>query len=96
MGYTGYHEEFARLDKKTVEMHRAITSLIEELEAIDWYNQRVSVCEDKELKAILVHNRDEEIEHTAMLMEWIRRQDTVFQEEMKEYLFTKKKLPPSE
>ncbi|MCF7859772.1 MAG: ferritin [Candidatus Cloacimonetes bacterium] len=92
MGKTGYHEVYDLLDKKTVDMHRALTSLIEELEAIDWYNQRVHVCKDKELEAILIHNRDEEKEHAAMLLEWIRRQDSAFENEMKDYLFTKKKF----
>ncbi|WJW75455.1 ferritin [Thiohalobacter sp. IOR34] len=70
------------------DMHRAIESLKEELEAIDWYNQRVDVCTDPELKAILAHNRDEEKEHAAMLMEWIRRHDDAFSKELKDYLFT--------
>ncbi len=73
-------------------MHRAIESLKEELEAVDWYNQRVNVCKNEELKAILAHNRDEEKEHASMLMEWIRRQDATFDKEMKEYLFTEKSL----
>jgi len=92
MGNTGYHEAYQLLDKETIEMHRAITSLIEELEAIDWYNQRVSVCENKELRAILAHNRDEEKEHAAMVLEWIRRQDAAFDKELKDYLFTKEKI----
>jgi ferritin-like protein len=71
-------------------MHRAILSLMEELEAVDWYNQRADVCKDDDLKAILVHNRDEEKEHAAMLMEWIRRRDPKFEGEMKDYLFTDK------
>lgn len=96
MEKTGYHEEFELLDKKTVDMHRALSSLIEELEAIDWYNQRVAVCENQELKAILVHNRDEEKEHAAMLMEWIRRQDSVFEKHMKEFLFKNKKTKIAE
>jgi ferritin-like protein len=73
-------------------MHRAIISLMEELEAVDWYNQRVDVCKDKELKRILEHNRDEEKEHAAMVMEWIRRRDPRFSAEMKDYLFTDKPL----
>jgi hypothetical protein len=73
-------------------MHRAIISLMEELEAIDWYNQRVDVCKDDELKAILIHNRDEEKEHAAMVLEWIRRQDQTFNDELKDYLFTEKTL----
>ena len=92
MGNTGYHEKYEQLDKETIDMHRALTSLIEEFEAVDWYNQRASVCDDKELKAILVHNRDEEKEHAAMLLEWIRRNDPALEKEMKEYLFTDKKF----
>jgi hypothetical protein len=70
-------------------MHRAIVSLMEELEAVDWYNQRVDACEDPELKAILAHNRDEEKEHASMVLEWIRRQDAFFDAKLKEFLFTK-------
>ena len=73
-------------------MHRAITFLMEELEAVDWYNQRVEACKDKELKAILEHNRDEEKEHAAMDLEWIRRRDSVLDKELKDYLFTDKKI----
>jgi hypothetical protein len=71
-------------------MHKAIVSLMEELEAVDWYNQRVDACKDEDLKAILAHNRDEEKEHAAMIMEWIRRQDSAFDKELKDYLFTHK------
>ena len=73
-------------------MHRAITFLTEELQAVDWYNQRVDACKDKELKAILEHNRDEEKEHAAMDLEWIRRRDSVLDRELKDYLFTDKKI----
>lgn len=69
-------------------MHRAITSLMEELEAVDWYNQRIDACKDEELKAILTHNRDEEKEHAAMVLEWIRRRDPVLDKELRETLFT--------
>ena len=65
---------------------------MEELEAVDWYNQRVDACKDKELKAILEHNRDEEKEHAAMDLEWIRRRDSVLDRELKDYLFTDKKI----
>ncbi len=70
------------------DMHRAIVSLMEELEAIDSYNQRASLCKDTELKSILTHNRDEEKEHAAMLLEWIRRNDLKFSKQLKDYLFT--------
>ena len=80
------------LSDEVREMHRAIVSLTEELEAVDWYNQRADVCDDPELKAILLHNRDEEKEHAAMLLEWIRRKDPAFSKEMKDYLFTDKPI----
>jgi len=92
MGHENYHEPIKELSEETREMHRAIISLVEELEAVDWYNQRVDVCTDEELKAILEHNRDEEKEHAAMLLEWVRRQDSHFEKELKDYLFTDKSL----
>jgi ferritin-like protein len=73
-------------------MHRAIVSLMEELEAVDWYNQRADACKDEDLKAILVHNRDEEKEHAAMVLEWIRRKDPAFSKELKDNLFTEKPI----
>ena len=73
-------------------MHRAIVSLMEELEAVDWYNQRVDACKDPGSRRILAHNRDEEKEHAAMVLEWIRRQDPAFDHELKDYLFTDKPL----
>ena len=88
MANEGYHEPIEELSDETRDMHRAITSLMEELEAVDWYNQRVDATKNKELKAILAHNRDEEKEHAAMVLEWIRRQDPSFDKELKDYLFT--------
>ena len=88
MSNEGYHEPIDELSNDTRDMHRAITSLMEELEAVDWYNQRVDACNDKELKAILAHNRDEEKEHAAMVLEWIRRQDSTFDKELKDFLFS--------
>jgi hypothetical protein len=88
MANEGYHEPVDELSKETRDMHRAIISLMEELEAVDWYNQRVDACHDEELKAILEHNRDEEKEHAAMVLEWIRRRDPVFDAELKESLFS--------
>lgn len=88
MSSAGYHEPVAELSDEAREMHRALVSLIEELEAVDWYNQRVDVCTDPELKEILAHNRDEEKEHAAMVLEWIRRQDPAFDHELKDFLFT--------
>ena len=92
MSSVGYHEPIEELSAETRDMHRAIVSLMEELEAVDWYNQRADACKDSELKAILEHNRDEEKEHAAMVLEWIRRQDTSFSKELKDYLFTKKPI----
>jgi ferritin-like protein len=85
----GYHEPIDELSDETRDMHRAIVSLMEELEAVDWYNQRVDACRDEELRAILAHNRDEEKEHAAMVLEWIRRRDPTMDKELKDYLFTK-------
>ncbi len=87
MSNEGYHEPFDLLSNETRDMHRAIVSLMEELEAIDWYNQRVDVCQNPELKAILAHNRDEEKEHAAMVLEWIRRHDPAFSHELESNLF---------
>ena len=87
-----YQEPGNELSARTRDMHRAIESLKEELEAVDWYNQRVDVCKDEELKAILAHNRDEEKEHASMLIEWIRRNDPLMSKELKDYLFTKKTI----
>jgi Uncharacterized conserved protein len=87
MANEGYHEPVEKLSKETMDMHRAIVSLMEELEAVDWYNQRVDACSDPELKAILAHNRDEEKEHAAMVLEWIRRRDPRFEHELKDSLF---------
>ena len=88
MWSVGYHEPIEELSDATRDMHRAIVSLMEELEAVDWYNQRADACKDPELKAILQHNRDEEKEHAAMVLEWIRRRDPSFSTELKDYLFT--------
>ncbi len=92
MANEGYHEPVSELSDATRDMHRAIVSLMEELEAVDWYNQRVDVCKDESLKKILAHNRDEEKEHAAMVLEWIRRQDPSFDKELREVLFTDKPL----
>ena len=92
MSNEGYHEPVEELSDETKDMHRAILSLMEELEAVDWYNQRVDACKDEDLKAILAHNRDEEKEHAAMVLEWIRRKDQRFDSELKDYLFTEKPI----
>ena len=87
MAHEGYHEPVDKLSPETMDFHRAVVSLIEELEAVDWYNQRVDACTDTELKSILAHNRDEEIEHASMTLEWIRRKNPVFDKELREALF---------
>lgn len=87
MANEGYHEPIEELSDETRDMHRAIISLMEELEAVDWYNQRVDACKDDELKQILAHNRDVEKEHAAMVLEWIRRRDPAFDHELRDYLF---------
>jgi len=87
-----YHEPVEELSDDVRDMHRAIVSLMEELEAVDWYNQRAAACRDPELKAILEHNRDEEKEHAAMVLEWIRRRDACFSDQMKTFLFTDKPI----
>ncbi len=92
MANEGYHEPYELISDETRDMHRAIISLMEELEAIDWYNQRIDICKDAELRAILAHNRDEEKEHAAMVLEWIRRKDPTMDKELKDYLFTEKTI----
>jgi ferritin-like protein len=81
------HEDPKQLKAETIDRHRAIMSLMEELEAVDWYDQRVDAASDPELRAILAHNRDEEKEHASMLLEWIRRHDPAFGRELRSYLF---------
>lgn len=83
MSHEGYHEPVGELSAAARDLHRAIESMMEELEAVDWYNQRIECCQDEELRAILVHNRDEETEHAVMLMEWLRRKNPKFSEEMR-------------
>jgi ferritin-like protein len=92
MGGGAYHEPLDKLSAKTRELHRALNSLIEELEAVDWYQQRVDATENEELRDILAHNRDEEKEHAAMILEWIRRNDEAMAGELKTYLFTEGKI----
>ena len=88
MSSEGLHAPRDRLSRKTLHMHQAISSLMEELEAVDWYRQRADDCEDPQLKAILLHNMREEIEHAAMALEWLRRNDETFDKELREYLFS--------
>jgi ferritin-like protein len=86
------HESPERLHPDTIERHRAVASIMEELEAVDWYDQRVDATGDAELKAILAHNRDEEKEHAAMTLEWLRRHDPKLDEHLRTYLFTDKNI----
>jgi hypothetical protein len=88
MSSESLHAPRERLSKHTLAMHQAITSLMEELEAVDWYRQRADDCEDEALKDILLHNMREEMEHASMVLEWIRRNDADFEKELKENLFS--------
>ena len=85
----GYHEPYELLSEESKNMHRAIVTVMEELEAIDWYQQRAEACSDEDLKKILLHNKNEEVEHALMTIEWIRRHNPVFDEEARHYLFSK-------
>ena len=84
------HESTEKLKKETIDRHRAIVSLMEELEAVDWYDQRVDAAHDEELRAILAHNRDEEKEHAVMTLEWLRRHDAALDRQLRTYLFADK------
>jgi len=87
VAHEGLHEAPEKLSKDTLDIHRAIVSLMEELEAVDWYQQRADACTDPSLKSGLEHNRDEEIEHAAMVLEWLRRKLPRLDQELREYLF---------
>jgi hypothetical protein len=89
MSSEALHVPREKLARHTLNMHYAITSLMEEFEAVDWYRQRADDCDDPELKAIMLHNAREELEHAAMVLEWIRRNDPEADAQMKEYLFSK-------
>jgi ferritin-like protein len=84
----GLHEPAESLGEATIDRHRAITSIQEELEAVDWYDQRVAATKDGSLAAVLAHNRDEEKEHASMTLEWLRRHDPVLDRHLRTYLFT--------
>jgi ferritin-like protein len=88
MASEGLHEPRESLRPETIDRHRAIVSLMEELEAIDWYDQRVDATSDPDLRRVLAHNRDEEKEHAAMTLEWLRRRDPVLDQQLREWLFT--------
>lgn len=87
MSSESLHEPAEKLSPATIDRHRATVSLMEELEAIVWYDQRIDAATDETLKAILRHNRDEEKEHAAMVLEWLRRQDPVLDQQLRTYLF---------
>lgn len=88
MASDGYHEPYDLLSPPTRDLHRAITTLIEELEAIDWYQQRAEACADEDLRAVILHNKKEEIEHAMMTLEWLRRRSPEFDASLRTYLFT--------
>lgn len=88
----GLHESNELLRPETIDRHRAIVSIMEELEAIDWYDQRVDAAGDEQLRELLAHNRDEEKEHAAMMLEWLRRHDPKLDEHLRTYLFTSGRL----
>jgi ferritin-like protein len=89
MSSESLHEDEGKLGPEVIDQHRAIVSLMEELEAVDWYNQRAKATSNAELRAILEHNRDEEKEHAAMALEWLRRSDPTFSRHLKTFLFSK-------
>jgi hypothetical protein len=88
MSSENLHAPRERLSQHTLNLHFAIVSLMEELDAIDWYRQRADDAEDDTLKQLLLHNMREEMEHASMLLEWIRRRDSDFERFLKTYLFT--------
>ena len=90
------HEPLEWLKSETVERHRALASLMEELEAVDWYDQRADATGDEALRAVLEHNRDEEKEHAAMTLEWVRRHDAKWDEHLRTYLFTEESITEEE
>ena len=96
MASEGYHEPIEWLDQATIEKHRAVQSVVEELQAADWYDQRVAACTDEALRGILAHNRDEEKEHAAMGLEWWRRHDPVLDQHLRTYLFTEGSITAAE
>lgn len=88
----GLHESASQLKPETIDRHRAVVSIMEELEAVDWYDQRIDAAQDAQLRELLAHNRDEEKEHAAMMLEWLRRHDAKLDEHLRTYLFTDKPL----
>jgi len=92
MASTELHESADELGPDIIDVHRAIVSIMEELEAVDWYNQRAKVCNDAELRAVLEHNRDEEKEHAAMLLEWLRRKEHGLDRHLRTYLWSEGRI----
>ena len=92
----GLHEPEERLSPQLVDRHRALVSIQEELEAVDWYDQRVAAASDSELASVLAHNRDEEKEHMAMVLEWLRRHDPALDRHLRSYLFTSESIVAEE
>ena len=88
MSSEGLHAPRERLSKETLNMHHAIVSLMEEMEAVDWYQQRADDCEDEALKEILLHNMREEMEHACMVLEWMRRNNSDFAGMLEEFVYT--------
>jgi hypothetical protein len=93
---TDYHEPLNELEPLDRDIVRALTSLKEEIEAVNWYHQRAATCSDAPLKQVLAHNRDEEIEHACMVLEWLRRNMAVWNKELSTYLFTDSPIPEIE
>ena len=93
---TDYHEQWDALPEQVRDFHRALSSLKEEIEAIDWYHQRHELCSDAELKRVIAHNRDEEMEHAAMTLEWLRRNMPGWDEALRTYLFTESEITEKE
>ena len=92
----GLHEDESKLDAAAIDRHRALASIGEELEAVDWYDQRAEATENPELAEVLAHNRDEEKEHAAMTLEWLRRNDPILDKHLRTYLFTDKSIVAEE
>lgn len=86
------HEDVEALSPEIIDRHRAIVSIMEELEAVDWYDQRAAACSDPELREILEHNRDEEKEHACMVLEWLRRRDPALDGHLRKFLFSEGSL----
>ena len=85
---TTYHEPFDSLSEDARNIHRALASVIEELEAVDWYHQRAAASQDETIRSVILHNRDEEIEHACMMLEWLRRTMPEWDAALRTYLFT--------